>query len=462
MARVRLTEEEKKQAVEYLAGRDEDTDGKYRDGDFANGEPRTAAEIAQAAEIDSLRQELEKHYRDSDFEGDKPKSEEELALAARIDVMRTKNKAYRSAAKKQRKVLKQDLANAQKEQTIAKAAATELESRLNGVTNTNARLEDIIASLKEDIGNKSTLAKHSGKKAEDLAITIDKLEKNLTQVTHEGHKKAGDLEAELRRAKEDLNKAEQEAKLNKQALESEQSILAERVAEREKLQEEIAQLKTDLAVANSELAQSKQQLVSLTAEKDMEIHELKLSLNIERDSKIRLEEDMAKLKSELHAAINDDSDLASREALEIQKAAADARIIELEAVLRDHTTSKNQNWEELKRELESLTTAMQRKDNDLRNANTQLGDLQDNLAEYEATDGELRNRIDVLESMLREQRMLTGKSMSSRIREIEAMLSAERRKVETLTLESNVNEFATSSVETPKVISTNRFNKKSG
>ena len=99
---------------------------------------------------------------------------------------------------------------------------------------------------------------------------------------------------------------------------------------------------------------------------------------------------------------------------------------------------------------------MQRKDSDLRNANTQLVDLQDNLAEYEASDSELRNRIEVLESMLAEQRMLNGKSMTSRIREIEAMLSAERRKVESMTLESNVTDV----VSTPKVIP-NRFNKKS-
>ena len=458
--RIPLTEEEKKQAIEFLASRDEDTDGKYRSADFNNGEPKTAAELAQAASIDGMRTEPEKHYRDGDFEGEKPKSESEIKLAARIDVMRTKNKAYRSAAKKQRKVLKQDLANAREEQKRAREAAAELENRLNGVTSSNARLEDIIATLKEDVGTRSALEKQAGKKAEELAIDVDKLERELTRVTHDGHKKAGDLESELRHAKEDLNKAEQDAKLTKQALQSAQTTLAERITEREKLQDTLAQFKTDLALANSELSQSKQEVIRLSAEKDREIHELKMSLNAERDSKLRLEEDLDKIKRDLHAALNDDSERASREALEIQKAASEARVLELEAVLREHTTAKNENWDELKKDLENLTVAMQRKDSDLRSATTQLVDLQGNLAEYEASDGELRNRIEVLESMLAEQRMLNGKSMTSRIREIEAMLSAERRKVESMTLESNITDAA-SYTETPRVVSPNRFNKKS-
>ena len=457
--RIPLTEEEKKQAIEFLASRDEDTDGKYRSADFNNGEPKTAAELAQAASIDGMRTEPEKHYRDGDFEGEKPKSESEIKLAARIDVMRTKNKAYRSAAKKQRKVLKQDLANAREEQKRAREAAAELENRLNGVTSSNARLEDIIATLKEDVGTRSALEKQAGKKAEELAIDVDKLERELTRVTHDGHKKAGDLESELRHAKEDLNKAEQDAKLTKQALQSAQTTLAERITEREKLQDTLAQFKTDLALANSELSQSKQEVIRLSAEKDREIHELKMSLNAERDSKLRLEEDLDNIKRDLHAALNDDSERASREALEIQKAASEARVLELEAVLREHTTAKNENWDELKKDLENLTVAMQRKDSDLRSATTQLVDMQGNLAEYEASDGELRDRIEVLESMLAEQRMLNGKSMTSRIREIEAMLSAERRKVESMTLESNIIDAA-SYTETPKVVTPNRFNKK--
>ena len=457
--RIPLTEEEKKQAIEFLASRDEDTDGKYRSADFNNGEPKTAAELAQAASIDGMRTEPEKHYRDGDFEGEKPKSESEIKLAARIDVMRTKNKAYRSAAKKQRKVLKQDLANAREEQKRAREAAAELENRLNGVTSSNARLEDIIATLKEDVGTRSALEKQAGKKAEELAIDVDKLERELTRVTHDGHKKAGDLESELRHAKEDLNKAEQDAKLTKQALQSAQTTLAERITEREKLQDTLAQFKTDLALANSELSQSKQEVIRLSAEKDREIHELKMSLNAERDSKLRLEEDLDNIKRDLHAALNDDSERASREALEIQKAASEARVLELEAVLREHTTAKNENWDELKKDLENLTVAMQRKDSDLRSATTQLVDMQGNLAEYEASDGELRDRIEVLESMLAEQRMLNGKSMTSRIREIEAMLSAERRKVESMTLESNIIDAA-SYTETPKVVTPNRFSKK--
>lgn len=460
--RIPLTDHEKKLAIEFLAERDEDTDGKYRGSDFAGGIPQTAAQMQQAASLAGMRTEPEKHYRDGDFEGDKPQSESEIKLAARLDAMREKNKAYRSAAKKQRKVLKQDLANAREEQRNAKQAAAELESRLNGVSNTNDKLEDIIASLKQDLSGQTALQNQAGRKADDLALEIDKLERELTRAKHDGHKKAGDLESELRRLRDQLTAAQKDAEVSKQQVNSTEVLLAERTAEREKLQDQIAQHKTDLALANSNLNERKQEVVRLTAEKDREIQELQFELKNQKDNNARLQQDLANLKSQLQAAINDDGDRAAREALEIQKAATEARVNELEAALRDHSTAKNQTWEELKKELEGLTVSLQRKDDDLRNTRGQLESLQDNLHEYRENDGELRNRIEVLETLLTEQRRLTGKSMTSRIREIEAMLAAERRKVESLSIESSINEVSTYSSSTPRhIVTTARFGKKS-
>ncbi len=456
--RVPLTDEEKSRAIEFLAERDEDTDGKYRQADFAGGEPKTETERARAAALDGMRTEPEKHYRDTDFDGDKPQSEEEIKLAARIDAMRLKNKAYRSASKKQRKVLKQDLINAQAEKAAAQKAVAELESRIQGVSNTNDSLEDIIASLKQDISTTTALEKQSGKKADELALTIDKLERELIKTTHDGHKKTGDLDRELDRAKDDLAAALKDASLNKQALESAQATLTERNSEREKLQEQYAQQKTDLALARSELAQKSQELVKLDAEKDREIHELKYTLTNQQEINKQLEQDLVNLRGELQAALNDDSDRVTREALEISKAATEARVNELEAALRDHANAKNHTWEELKKELDSLTISLRLKDTDLVHANSKLANMQDDLAEYEANDGELRNRIEVLESMLSEQRQLRGKSMSSRIREIEAMLAAERRKVESLTVESSVSEITTQSISTPRVVTSHLRN----
>jgi len=459
--RVPLTENEKKLAIEFLASRDEDTDGKYRGADFAGGAPQTAAQMQQAAAFDGMRTDPEKHYRDGDFEGDKPQSEAEIKLAARLDVMREKNKAYRSAAKQQRKVLKQDLLNAKEEQRVAKEAAAELQSRLLGVTNTNDKLEDIIATLKQDLSSQTALQNQSGKKAEDLALEIDKLERELIKAKHDGHRKAGDLESELRRLKDQLNTAQQEADRNKQKVQSTELTLAERSADREKLQDQIAQFKTDLALANSDLTQRKQEIARLTAEKDKEIQELQHDLKSQQEINARLERDLEKLKAELHAALNDDSDRAAREAIEIQKAATEARINELEAALRDNANAKNQTWEELKKELEGLTTSLQNKDNDLRDTKGQLASLQHDLSEFEENDSQLRNRIEVLETLLAEQRRITGKSMSSRIREIEAMLAAERRKVESMSIESSINEVSVTRVTSPRVVRTTRFRKKS-
>jgi len=129
--------------------------------------------------------------------------------------------------------------------------------------------------------------------------------------------------------------------------------------------------------------------------------------------------------------------------------------------LRDNANAKNQTWEELKKELEGLTTSLQNKDNDLRDTKGQLASLQHDLSEFEENDSQLRNRIEVLETLLAEQRRITGKSMSSRIREIEAMLAAERRKVESMSIESSINEVSVTRVTSPRVVRTTRFRKKS-
>ena len=331
--RVPLTEDEKTRAIEYLASRDEDTDGKYRDADFGGKAPQTAAQQAQAASIDGMRTEPEKHYRDGDFEGEKPVNEAEIKLAARIDVMRAKNKAYRSAAKKQRKVLKQDLESAREAQKDARAVVAELESRISTY--------------------------------------------------------------------------------------------------KDKLHDDLPRLKSELALANAQLAERNHELVKTTAAKDRVVQDLQNSLNNEKLNNTRLEQEIERLRKELRDAGNG-NEQALQDLMEKQRLATEQRVKELEAALNDHTSEKSQTWDELKKELQS--------------ANNQLAD-------YQLNDSELRNRIEVLESMLQEQRRLAGQSMSNRIREIEAMLSAERRKVESLTIQSSISEVSTTSVATPKIVS---------
>ncbi len=433
--KIPLSDDAKKLAIEYLASRDEDTDGKYRQSDFANGIPQNEAEFKRAASLDGMRTVLQKLYREEDFEGDQPNSEAELELAARIDTMRAKNKAYRSASKKQRKILKQDLANAREEQQRARAAVVEIESRMQGIATNNEKLEDIIASLKVEISDKTALQNQAGKHADDLAREIDKLERELAKTTHDGHKKAADLERELRTANDNLNLAKQELSATTQSLQSAQDTLSERTIDKQKLQEQYAHQKTELALATSQLSERKQELVKLNAEKNRQIQELEYALQTQKADNARMEKELEQLRSQLQAAQNNSADRAAQEA-------AEARVKELETSLKDYA-SQSQTWEELKLEL-------QNKDNE-------LYDLQSNLEEYQEMDDALRNRIDVLESMLAEQRLLAGQSMSSRIREIEAMLSAERRKVESLTLQASVAEVSSAPVS--RVVKTSSVSK---
>lgn len=457
-----LTDEERKLAIEFLATRDEDTDGKYRKADFVNGVPRNAEEFKRAASFDGMRTVLEKLYRDHDFEGDKPESAEELKLAARIDNMRAKNKAYRSAAKKQRKILKQDLANAKEEQQKAKIAVVELESRMQGIANTNQSLEDIIATLREDVGNKTALQDQAGKKASELVLTVDKLERDLARATHDGHKKAGDLERELRAAKEALAAAQLQAQSAEHSLQAAKTTLAERTADKDRLQEQYAHQKTELALANNQLSERKQEIVKLNAEKNRQIQDLQHELKDQQATTNRLEIELESLRREVaNATSGNDSEIELRVAFEAQQAAANARVKELEAALQAQASEKTQTWEELKGQLESATQSLHSKDKDLNDANNQLNNLQSNLAEYEEIDDALRNRIEVLEELLSQQRMLAGKSMNSRIREIEAMLSAERRKVESLTIESNISDVTAHKTPVTRIVKTSTVTKRS-
>ena len=236
--RVPLTEDEKTRAIEYLASRDEDTDGKYRDADFGGKAPQTAAQQAQAASIDGMRKEPEKHYRDGDFEGEKPVNEAEIKLAARIDVMRAKNKAYRSAAKKQRKVLKQDLESAREAQKDARAVVAELESRISTY--------------------------------------------------------------------------------------------------KDKLHDDLPRLKSELALANAQLAERNHELVKTTAAKDRVVQDLQNSLNNEKLNNTRLEQEIERLRKELRDAGNG-NEQALQDLMEKQRLATEQRVKELEAALNDHT-----------------------------------------------------------------------------------------------------------------------------
>ena len=150
--------------------------GKYRDGDFANGTPQTAAEKELSAKIDEMREEMQKHYRANDFEGDKPRSEEEIKLAATIDVMRAKNKTHRKLAKERRKDLvgqletsksKLDEARVQIDQLNQQISArpspekvTELESALTEANSVIERRETRISDLETKIEEIDTDPNH--------------------------------------------------------------------------------------------------------------------------------------------------------------------------------------------------------------------------------------------------------------------------------------------------------------
>jgi len=146
-------------------------------------------------------------------------------------------------------------------------------------------------------------------------------------------------------------------------------------------------------------------------------------LRQERDA---LKNETAQAKRALH-----DADTGAARLTE-KNAAAEQRIAELEAGMGKLEQAGAGQLKGLQQELAASQEAMRGKDNDLKDALTQLGDLREKLAQMSASDADLRAKIERLEMLLAEQRKHAGRSLQSRILELEAMLDAEQRRADEL------------------------------
>ena len=139
-----------------------------------------------------------------------------------------------------------------------------------------------------------------------------------------------------------------------------------------------------------------------------------------------LKNEAAQAKRALHQRDTDAVRFAEK------NAAADQKIAELEAGMGKLEQAGATQFKELQNQLAASQDAAQGRENDLRDALSQSGDLREKLAKMAASEADLKLKIERLEKLLEDQRKTAGRSLQSRILELEAMLDAEQRRADEL------------------------------
>ena len=276
--------------------------------------------------------------------------------------------------------------------------------------------------------------------AQDRAAERDKLEQQCAAQQSE----IARLQRELDRQQQQASEArlQQEKKLAdlEHALDKQKTLAAQTEQQRRKdadmsgkLQADLDKLQRQLTANNSAEAARSTQLDNLLQEQHRMAEAANLAqvgLNDKyKDLKQEheaLKSDAAQTRKALHQRDTDAARLAEK------NAAAEQKIAELEAGMGKLEQDGAAQLKELQNHLAASQDAAQGKDSELRDALSKLGDLREKLAQMTASDADLRSKIERLELLLADQRKTAGRSLQSRILELEAMLDAEQRRADEL------------------------------
>ena len=445
-------------------------------------------------QLEALEQALQNKNKDAaDAEQNR------IKLLAELEQLKGKDAELQRVAAERAK-LESDLAAANAALNEAKHAGANKDGELRAAASTNANLEDIISSLKDDIAQKTAALERANEKEASLAREIARLEKQLADKDQAHTMRAGDLEKQIRDEQAQVNRAQQAIAAGEEKLRSLDTVAQERAAERDKLEKQCADQQSEIARLQRELDRQTQQAAEARRQQDKKLGDLEHALDKQKtlaaqaeqqrrkeaDLSGKLQADMDKLQRQFDAsnsaeaargaqldnllqeqqrmaeaanaaqtALNDkyndlrqERDALKNEAAQAKRAlhdadtgaarlteknaAAEQRIAELEAGMGKLEQAGAGQLKGLQQELAASQEAMRGKDNDLKDALTQLGDLREKLAQMSASDADLRAKIERLEMLLAEQRKHAGRSLQSRILELEAMLDAEQRRADEL------------------------------
>lgn len=428
---------------------------------------------------------------------------EQRLLATGASAVQTEQElaaALASGADKEKQLeqITADKAATEQQLRDAAVAAAENEEKLRSAASVNANLEDIIASLNEDIKAKTADREDATQKYALLSAELGRLEQKLAQTEQAGEAKISELEKSLRAEKDVATAARQAIAAGEEKLKSINNTLADRTQERDKLekrcnqqQQEIAALSRDIASAQKAAADAQLAGQKQVADLEHKLDKQKTAAQLadrqiasESQAKGQLEKALEELQNELKASQAQFAaeNTAAAERLEQQKhstagsnlaaATAEKQLDELKAEhhklkmaadagLKDLHNSKTESAklaekitsaeekiadlerrleaqgkeaaaaeQKLRRELETQASTLGTQESELRDALNQSTELQDSLADYQSNDAALRATIEKLQTMLNEERHSASQTLLSRIRELEAMLEAERRKAD--------------------------------
>lgn len=403
-----------------------------------------------------------------------------------------------------------DRANKEDELRAAAVSAAENEEKLRAAANVNKNLEDIIASLNDDIKAKAAEREKAAQQHAVLTADLGRLEHKYAQAEQAHASRANDLEKSLRAEKDALAAARQTIAAGEEKLNSVNAILAERNQERDKLEQqcnaqkqEIAALQRELAAAQKTAADAK--IATQKAIADLE-HKLDNQKNVtaqadkqvasEAQAKGQLQKELDRLHGDLRSANahSKSQEAAAASLLEQQKmatadsqsaaaaaeqqlaqlkrehadlkkaadsrlndlhqskteaakfaekiAAAEAKIADLEARLSQQAKAGDATEQQLRDDLNKQANAYSAQQAELRDAVNQALELQNTVADYQSNEADLRAMVEKLQKLLSDERKLAGQSLLNRIKELEAMLDAERRKADELHVIGDVGNVA--------------------
>lgn len=370
------------------------------------------------SEVEQDRALLDQHLAEAEAELEearKARLENEEALKNAIALKEQTVAALTANAADKEKQLKAALAlNTDKDKQLKDAAAAQARSdkqlreiavtaaendeKLRSGAAIKANLEDIIASLNEDIINKTAERDEVNQKHALLSAEFGRLEQKLTQTEQDRDAQVNDLEKSLRQHKDSVAVANQAIAAGEEKLKAVNATLAERTQERHKLEKLCEEQQQQIAALNREIAKSQKaaadaqmasqkQLAKLEQDLDKQKTVAELAdrqITREVESKTQLQNDMQHLRGEIEEiqARRDAEDLAAAQRLEQQKLATNQAAVAAEKQLA-----------ELKRENSELKKSADARLNDLHQSETTAAKLAEKAASAEARANDLQNRL---------------------------------------------------------------------
>ncbi len=252
-----------------------------------------------------------------------------------------------------------------------------------------------------------------------LQRELDRLQQQTGEQRAQQDKKLADLEHALDKQKTLASQADQQRR-------KEADMSGKLQAEMDKLQRQFEASSAAEAARGAQLdnlLQEQQRVAEAANVAQGALNDKYNDLRQERDA---LKNDADQAKKSLHQRDTEAARLAEK------NAAAEQKIAELEAGLGKLEREGADKFNALKQDLGASQQTAQAKDAELRDALGQLGDLREKLAQMDASNADLRAQIERLEMLLAEQRKTAGRSLQSRILELETMLDAEQRRADEL------------------------------